>query len=125
MSTVDDVHHKALRQFVWTPDKISFGKGEYWKSLIKDYDAGKVMRGDCDDFALTCADALLAAGTPKHDLRLCICETETDEIHCVLVVGGKHLVDNRQRQVVDWRSVHYKWLYGMDYHEPGKWFSLT
>lgn len=69
--------------------------------------------GDCEDKCLAMRDALVAEGWPLGALRLCLCETETGEAHCVLTAEtdrGVFVLDERARGVVSWQGLPYTWL---------------
>ena len=52
--------------FVYTADGIS----DEWDSHLPAVMAGDVWGGDCDDFAFTAAEALVAGGIPRGDIFL-------------------------------------------------------
>jgi len=127
----EEAHRRAYNLFTWVADednpfffKNGVSRNDVWHSFIDKYHTGKKFSGDCDDFALTCADALREKGVSPTHLRLAICTTETDVLHAVLIVDKKWLVDNRFDYVVGWDSAPYTWESGMDCDKPGEWFKL-
>lgn len=46
-------------------------------------------------------------------LRLCLCETEAGEAHCVPTAEtdrGVFILDERAKSIVSWRGLPYTWL---------------
>lgn len=69
--------------------------------------------GDCDDYAITWREALVAAGLPRGALDIAVAETEQGEIHAVLAVHtsqGTLVFDNRYPTPRPWTSLPYAWL---------------
>lgn len=69
--------------------------------------------GDCDDYAITWREALVAAGLPRGALDVAVAETEQGEIHAVLAVHtnqGTLVFDNRYPTPRAWTSLPYAWL---------------
>lgn len=126
------VHRDAFGLFTWTEDKANpalmfngVAKDEVWHSFIDKLRLFKRFKGDCDDFALTCADALMDEGVPPESLMLAVCLIAPKQGHAVLIVDDKWLVDNRQETVIPWRRAGYTWIKGMDCSKPGHWFDLS
>jgi predicted transglutaminase-like cysteine proteinase len=70
-------------------------------------------RGDCEDYALTWREELVAAGLPRGALDIAVAETEQGEIHAVLAVHtdrGTLVFDNRQEAPRPWDGLPYAWL---------------
>ncbi len=68
--------------------------------------------GDCDDYAVTKREQLIAMGYPPAALLLTTARTERGERHLVLVVStdsGDLVLDNRTDAIRDWRDVRYTW----------------
>lgn len=107
--------------FTWAPDKVVFDDMERWHSFLDEYKAGEEFSGDCDDFMLTCADVLIDLGLDPSRLMAAVCETKEGDLHAVLVVDGRMVLDNRQREVRWIEYLPYKWIKSMSGKEPGVW----
>lgn len=118
----EQVHERLAELFTWVSDQEKTGLPEDWRDFIADYRAGKHIDGDCDDFMLTAASALKDAGISLSDMAFHVCRTEADELHSVLVVGRKWVIDNRHRYVVEFNNTGYTWIKHMDCDNPGFWF---
>jgi len=114
------IHKQVKDLFVWTSDQEVFKVSDYWKSFADEVQKGEVFKGDCDDFTLTCAELLFRNRVEKSRIRLALCEVETGSGHLICVVGNLAL-DNRQRAVVEWNNLPYKWIESMRMDEPGIW----
>ena len=69
--------------------------------------------GDCEDYALSWREALVAAGLPREALDIAVAETEQGEIHAVLAIHtdlGTLIFDNRQSGPKPWTALPYAWL---------------
>jgi predicted transglutaminase-like cysteine proteinase len=69
--------------------------------------------GDCEDYALSWREALVAAGLPRGALDIAVAETEQGEIHAVLAIHtdlGTLIFDNRQSGPKPWTALPYAWL---------------
>ena len=120
----EQIHAKVLRLFTWAPDQETFGQFDYWSSFADDVEQDKPFTGDCDNFALTCAELLARAGYDKEDIAIAFCQTETGGYHLVCLYGDK-MLDNRQRSVANATLVPYTWKSAMYLNEPGTWRELT
>ncbi len=118
--TPEQIHAKVLRLFTWAPDQETFGRFDYWSSFADDVEQNKPFRGDCDNFALTCAELLVRQGYDKEDVRLVACWVETNEYHLVCTHKG-YVLDNRQRHIMHWGMVPYRWDKAMVLSEVGVW----
>ncbi len=74
-----------------------------------------VRVGDCEDYAVHKLQFMMAKGYDRGALRLAICRTEHNELHCVLLVylsdGDAVILDNRNKTL--WRKskyLEYTWL---------------
>ena len=117
--TPEKIHAKVLRLFTWAPDKETFGRFEYWSSFADDVEQGKPFAGDCDNFALTCAELLARAGYDKADIAIAFCQTETGGYHLVCLYKNTWVLDNRYSDVRDVGSLPYEWVSGMSMAEVG------
>lgn len=118
--TPHDIHKRVLRRFIWTPDQEQYGVPEHWTSHADAIERGEIIRDDCDGFAMTCAELAVRSGTDKSLIRLATCFVETGQYHCVAIIGGM-VLDNRQRRVVAWSLLPYRWDKSMVLSEPGVW----
>ena len=115
------VFRQVCRLFIWQCDTETFGVPEYWSSFADDVEAGKVFRGDCDNFALTCGELLARQGVPKGRIRIALCWVETGGYHAACICD-QHVLDNRQRAVWHWTQLRgYEWDKSMGLDEPGVW----
>ena len=114
------VFKQVRRLFIWTCDQENFGVPEHWSSFADDVEQGKVFRGDCDNFALTCAELLHRRGINPSLIRIALCYVETGEYHAVCIADGWCL-DNRQRAVWHWSKLPYRWDRSMRMDEVGVW----
>lgn len=68
--------------------------------------------GDCEDFALTKRQRLLAQGWPSSALLIALVRTSWGQQHAVLLVRtdkGDYALDNLVQEVKPWRSTSYSW----------------
>ncbi|MNL79260.1 hypothetical protein D3C87_2058250 [compost metagenome] len=83
--------------------------------------------GDCEDFALTKRDKLIALGWPARALRVAVAKTSWGEGHAVLVVKtdrGDLVLDNRTNVIKDWRSAGLHWTMIQSAESPKVWHAL-
>jgi predicted transglutaminase-like cysteine proteinase len=100
------VHEDMKFLFKYTPDIELYGKPEFWAVMNSD------NMGDCEDFSLTCRQLLIDKGWERSMLRPACCWTETGGYHAVLVAdieGAAYVLDNRQKSVLPWEDLPYKW----------------
>lgn len=86
-----------------------------------------VAQGDCEDYALTKRERLIAAGYPARALRLAVARTRTGEGHAVLVVRtttGDLVLDNRTDQIKVWRDTNLEWVKIQSDHNPRLWLQF-
>ncbi len=86
-----------------------------------------VSSGDCEDFALTKRDHLIAMGWSPKALRIAITKTAEGEGHAVLVVRtdrGDLVLDNRTNTIKPWRNAGLRWLKIQSGDNPREWFEL-
>lgn len=82
------------------------------------------ISGDCEDYALTKRNALLAAGWPTSALLLTTAKTASGENHAVLVVrtnAGDFVLDNLSDEVREFSTVRYSWLKQQSPNNPNQW----
>ena len=68
--------------------------------------------GDCDSYATSKYEKLVALGCPKDILRLATCWVETGEYHAVLLVNYEEqtwVLDNRHPYPTEYQLLPYKW----------------
>ena len=127
------VHALVQRHFVWAPDRETYGKPDHWEGFAAAVRRGDLARGDCEDFAITCAELLRDDhGVDPAALRLVYCITPRAG-HMILCVDGVETqagetvtvaLDNRQRAPVEWRGLGYRMVSGMRLSEPGEWQTI-
>jgi predicted transglutaminase-like cysteine proteinase len=117
---VRSVHTELVERFEWAPDLEYWNQFEYWESHAALVARGESFKGDCEDFALTCAELLFNAGVQPSLLRIAVARTEDSELH-VVCIAHTHLSDCRQRWVVPWMQPPYTWQRSMRLDEPGVW----
>jgi predicted transglutaminase-like cysteine proteinase len=84
--------------------------------------------GDCNQYTIAKRRELIALGWPRASLLLAAAMTETDEGHLVLVVvtsQGDYVLDNRQRAVVPWEELPYRWLERQSETNAAAWVSIV
>ena len=122
MAVIDDIFRDVQRRFIWTPDLVTFGKAEDWRSYAEEVKRGEVIEDDCDAHALTCADLAIEQGVAKGRIRVARCLTEEgqrdpasplyDHLVCLIDDDGDGftmVLDCRQRTVLPWNRVPYRW----------------
>ena len=68
--------------------------------------------GDCEDFALTKRERLIAQGVPAEALSIALVTTRTGLSHAVLLVAtdqGEYVLDNLTPWVVHWTEARLTW----------------
>jgi predicted transglutaminase-like cysteine proteinase len=83
--------------------------------------------GDCNTYALTKRQALLALGWPEDALLLAAAYDELGEGHLVLVVrtsDGDFVLDNRLPPVVAWSALPYHWIAMQSQKSPARWLKV-
>lgn len=110
---------KAL--FTYVPDSIAYPrKFDDWREHADAVHNGIPFQGDCDDFAMTCAECLMQAGFPKDKIRLAQCHLRDGSQHLVCIADG-YVMDNIVDGLYPWNQLDYKWLNSMVMSEPGIW----
>lgn len=93
------------------------GQGDVWQV--------NVTSGDCEDFALTKRDHLIAMGWSSKALRIAITKTPSGKGHAVLVVRtdrGDLVLDSRMNTIMNWRDTDLRWLMIQSGENPRIWF---
>lgn len=86
-----------------------------------------VAQGDCEDFALTKRDRLIAAGFSSRALRLAVAQTSSGEGHAVLVVrttSGDLVLDNRTDKILNWDRAELQWIKIQSDQNPRVWLTF-
>ena len=121
----EEIFYKVMRHFVWVSDKeLHPTYWDHWDSYADEIERGETVKGDCDNFAMTCAELLVRAGIDKHLIRLAACQLWSGENHLVCIAAGWCL-DNTQRGVWAWNTMPYTWISSMRMDEPGVWRKLA
>ncbi|MBB3659809.1 putative transglutaminase-like cysteine proteinase [Rhizobium sp. BK650] len=106
--------NRSIRPVDERPDQ-----GDVWQVNVKS--------GDCEDFALTKRDHLIAMGWSSKALRIAITKTPSGKGHAVLVVRtdrGDLVLDNRTSEIKDWKDVGLRWLMIQSREDPRIWYEL-
>jgi predicted transglutaminase-like cysteine proteinase len=86
-----------------------------------------VKSGDCEDFALTKRDHLIAMGWSPRALRIAVAQTRSGEGHAVLVVTtdkGDLVLDNRSDRIKSWKEADLHWIKIQSGDNPKLWYAL-
>ena len=86
-----------------------------------------VKSGDCEDYALTKRDHLIALGWSPRALRIAVAQTPSGEGHAVLVVKtdkGDLVLDNRNNRIRSWRDTDLHWVKIQSGDDPHRWYDL-
>ncbi len=84
--------------------------------------------GDCNTYALTKRQALIALGWPEDALLLAAVYDELGEGHLILVARtnkGDFVLDNRLTSVVAWNTLPYRWISMQSQGSPARWVSVV
>ena len=106
--------NRSIRPVNDRPDQ-----GDVWQVNVKS--------GDCEDFALTKRDRLIAMGWSAKALRIAVTKTPAGEGHAVLVVKtdqGDLVLDNRSNAIKGWRDTDLRWLMIQSGDNPRVWYQL-
>lgn len=116
LTRINDKVNRAIRP---VNDNASVAGGDVW-SL-------DVAEGDCDDYAVTKREKLLAAGWSPSALRIAVARTGSGEGHAVLVVKtdkGDLVLDNRSNRIKSWRFTDLRILKIQSGENPRQWYTL-
>jgi predicted transglutaminase-like cysteine proteinase len=86
-----------------------------------------VKSGDCEDYALTKRDHLIAKGWSPRALRIAVATTRSGEGHAVLVVKtdrGDLVLDNRTSRIKPWNRTDLSWIKIQSGENPYLWYDL-
>ena len=118
------VHREVMGLFTYEHDTPTESGYEVWDSFADTVRRGEPFYGDCDDFALTCAELLLSRGVDRSSVHVLTCYTETGIHHAVAIADGWAL-DNRQSTIRTRDSLPYEWRLAMRLDHPGRWREFT
>lgn len=137
LAIIDDVFNKVRDRLIYESDEVVFGQVEYWKSWKNEIAAGPGnFKDDCDGFALTMAEMLLARGIKKEHVAICFCAIVEDarpnnkEYHLATKVfneqdGFWYIMDNnvsrpQRRRNAGGYGWGFEWISCMYADKPGK-----
>jgi predicted transglutaminase-like cysteine proteinase len=106
--------NRSIRSLDDRPDQ-----GDVWQV--------NVTAGDCEDFALTKRDHLIAMGWSTKALRIAVTKTPSGKGHAVLVVRtdqGDLVLDNRTNAIKGWKDTDLRWLMIQSGDNPRIWYEL-
>ncbi len=106
--------NRSIRPTDERPDQ-----GDVWQVNVK--------AGDCEDFALTKRDHLIAMGWSTKALRIAVTKTPAGKGHAVLVVKtdrGDLVLDNRTNAIKGWKDTDLRWLMIQSGDNPRIWYEL-
>jgi predicted transglutaminase-like cysteine proteinase len=92
------------------------------------WDYARDGAGDCNTYALTKRQALMARGWPADSLLLAAAYDELGEGHLVLIAhtsDGDFALDNRVDHVVEWSELPYRWISMQSQNSPARWVAVT
>ncbi len=101
-------------------DKRHYARAEYWNIPTDGL-------GDCEDYALTKRQALMAAGFAEPALRIALVMTARGERHAVLTIAtdrGDYVLDNLTGAILNWDKTDYEWLARQDPNQAWGWVAL-
>lgn len=113
------VNAAVNRSIIGVNDASDDAGGDVWQA--------NVTRGDCEDFALTKRDRLIAMGWSPRALRIGVAKTSSGEGHAVLVVRtdqGDMVLDNRNDRIKGWRNTDLRWVMIQSGDNPRVWYEL-
>lgn len=123
--TPQEIHKQVMGLFTYQSDKETFGYTDYWSSFADSVEKNEPFKGDCDNFAMTCAEIAARNGHDKKNVMLALCwVNETNEYHAVCIIGSM-LLDNRYSEPFDWTWAPYKWDKAMRLSEPSVWREIN
>ena len=97
-NVISKLHRVALAQHTYISDMEQYGVLDHWTPSLT---------GDCEDYALYMQRLYRILG---YQADIWLVRTEKQELHAVLIVNDKWIVDNRFAQVKTRRSLNYRWL---------------
>ena len=133
MDAIDELFRDVRQYFVYRPDLEGFNKPDHWRSQAAHI--GSPYYGDCDDLAMTAADLAVQRGIDPARIRVALCLTEVgqrltipppyDHMVCLIdetwTGSATVALDCRQRAVMTWDRLGYRWHSSMRLSERGTW----
>lgn len=128
-----EVHGLAVGNLDYTPDPVTTGRSDDWRSHAAAVlqDPRHRYRDDCDGCAITAAELAMAKGLPADQIRIVMVDTQArsdpsiiDHMVCALGQNGDDalIIDNTcPAGPVLASSLPYTWGRGMRLNEPGVW----
>jgi predicted transglutaminase-like cysteine proteinase len=121
VDTLESIHTRVLQNYTYASDQETHGVLEYWEAdaVLQPAVTKRVpIKGDCEEFAMICMRAAIAAGFQS---RLVICLDETNHGHCISEVAsldGKqaYYFDNRRKVLATYQS-----LIGYTFYSVSPW----
>ena len=120
----NSVQRLVDRHFNYMRDRVQFDRPEDWRSHADEVERGDSFNGDCDDFAMTCAELLTRRGADKSEVGIAFCKTDTGVHHLVCMYKG-WILDNRRHWAVAWDKAGYEWISVMYLADPGNWMAFA
>ena len=115
---------EVARLFDYVPDSVQFDRPEDWRSHADAVRRGERFQGDCDDYALTCAELLVEDGADPSETAIVYCKTENDVAHLACLYRS-WILDNRHDWPVDWSRIGYDYISAMYLSAPGEWREIV
>lgn len=122
MVTFDDNTRQTLSKINRTVNsamKPRHDRGDIWTV--------GATEGDCEDYALTKRQKLIAAGLPPSALRMAVARTPRGEGHAVLVITtdvGDMVLDNRNNRIKSWENTDLTWIKIQSADNPMQWKTI-
>lgn len=128
---LEALHHKLYFAFTYIKDIHQWGLSEDWRSLYQNFLETGAFMDDCDGFAFTAAEALVASGhASAGEVFVFRCMTEEpsgtnfNHMVCGVNVGlNTYILDNRCQQLqLMSEMTEYSFYDFMAYDDKGSWF---
>ncbi|QPB22377.1 transglutaminase-like cysteine peptidase [Rhizobium sp. 007] len=116
---IREINDSINRTIIGINDTSADDYADDWKVNVK--------QGDCEDFALSKRDQLIASGIPARALRIAVTRTPSGEGHAVLVVKttrGDLVLDNRTNRIKNWRKTDLQWVKIQSGDNPRMWYDI-
>jgi predicted transglutaminase-like cysteine proteinase len=116
-SAIEAVNRQVNKDISPLDDKLHYDRAEYWTIPTDGY-------GDCEDYALTKRQRLIAAGFPARALRVALVQVSPSVRHAVLTVvtdRGDLVLDNLVPEIRAPLATGYTWVMRQDPNDPHGW----